>query len=147
MISVEGCDGVDNQTSDAPPCDEELCQIDELRERLAASLTHPCIAPIASYAGQWKLLRFLRGYHGNLDDAVQAYEAMVNWRATNNILEIREKLLELEESTGVMPYPYTLPEFKPLVDLIGKGLMLLHGFDKAGNTITSVNVGEWKVLW
>jgi len=103
------------------------------------------ITAVPFLKSQWKLLRFLRGWKNDVEEAFKAFEAMANWREENEILSIRQELLEIESREGNLPFPYDLSEFEPLVELIGKGLLQRHGFDKHGNVLTTVLVGEFQL--
>ena len=145
-IALEGTtSGQVLELNNSPASAVENVQIQELKELLGSCLSHPSIIGCPECVSDWKLLRFLRGYQHDSEKTAQAYAAMVKFRDDNSILGIRSELLELKDQTGQIPYPYTLPQFSPLVELIGDGLMHRHGFDRSGNIITSVLVGAWQV--
>lgn len=142
VLKLQGTGGADLFiTNSEPPNEQEKIQLQELEERLQREglFDQPCMR------SHWKLLRFLRGYKHDVNLAAEAFDRMATFREESDILSIRNELLEIEEKTGALPFPYDLPAFAPLVNLIGKGLLHRHGFDKQGNLLTTVLVGEWRV--
>ena len=43
--------------------------------------------------GERRLLRFIKGYNGNIEKAAEAYSKFLKWRRENNVDEIRNKIV------------------------------------------------------
>ena len=85
-----------------------------------------------------KFLRFLRGYDGDVEASAEAYTAMLKFRKDNNIDERRSDILKM----GLDVYPNRWPQYKPLWDIIAKGMRECYSFDKFGNLVTVTSIGD-----
>ncbi|GMI33775.1 hypothetical protein TeGR_g3651 [Tetraparma gracilis] len=128
----------------SPPTPSELTQLSELRSLLSPTLSLPHIASHPECTSDWKLLRFLRGYHGVVPDAAAAFGRMAEFRLEQGVAEISNRMKSVEAESGTLPWPYDTDEFKPLLDCMGGKDCLMRSentFDKNGNLVTSVAVG------
>jgi hypothetical protein len=111
---------------------------------LSPTLSLPHITSHPECTSDWKLLRFLRGYHGVVPDAAAAFERMAEFRLEQGVAEISDRMKSVEAESGTLPWPYDTDEFKPLLDCMGGKDCLMRSentFDKNGNLVTSVAVG------
>jgi len=144
-VQVDGIGSSPVPTNKSPPTADESTSISNLRSILATTLDLPHIKKYGSLTHDWFLLRFIRGYNQNVEEAAKAYIAMSSFRLENDVASLTDELLRIESETGVLPYPYELESFKELRECLGKdGLMLVGGGeDRNGNLITSVDVGSY----
>lgn len=143
-IKVDGIGAAPLSTNQGPPTPDEQQSITTLRTQLSAQLSLPHIAKYKSLTDDWFLLRFIRGYP-TLPEAAKQYAAMSDFRLNNDVASLTDLLLLEEKKTGVLPYPFALDTFKPLIDCVGIGGLMTCDMkeDKKGNLITSVNVGSY----
>lgn len=143
-MQVDGVSRVPTQTNQQLPSAEEQEKIIELKD--ATSEAREKIEGSNPEAvSDFKYLRFLRGYKGDVAKAAVAFHEMADWRIENDVGKVVAALKKTEEETGKLPFPYDMDIFLPLVDAFGTQESLMRYFpdntDKAGNLLTSVAVG------
>ena len=114
----------------------EQAAIDGLKTGIAA-MEVPKLAHGPELDDAQTLLRFVRGYHLNVKDAVKAFGDMLAWRKANNIDAMREDMYAAAaESTEELLWPHQLKKFEPLVACTGGGLMRRIGTSVNGMPAT-----------
>jgi len=144
VLQVEGVSNAPTKTNQQLASPEESAKIIELK-----AMTKEAAAKIESSnpeaVSDFKYLRFLRGYKGNVSKAAVAFQEMTDWRIENNVAEAVAALKKAEEEDGKLPFPYDMPMFQPLVEAFGTKESLMRFYpdnmDKGGNLLTSVAVG------
>ena len=126
---------------DAPASDAERAQIADMRAQLGTLLTKPPLSLQPENVSDFKLLRFLRGFARVTDDAVQAFREMAEYRAAHGTNDLRDKLMRLGGDSGGPVSPHLVPEYKPIVDLIARGIRHEYGLDRHGCLMTVTDIG------
>ncbi|GMH46627.1 hypothetical protein TrVE_jg3208 [Triparma verrucosa] len=140
FLQVEGVSsGSPPVTNQQLPSPAESLLLASLKLSTAASASLISSASPES-TSDFRYLRFLRGYDSDVQKASQAYEEMVQWHLENDVSAISTEL----RSHPILPFPYALPKFAPLVAALGSPSCLLRSFstfDSNLNLLTSVSVG------
>ena len=118
--------------------EEEIQKIGEMRERIGSDvLNNPPLSLQEENISDDKMIRFLRGYNNNVDEAVEAYNKMVAFRIENNIDENRQMVID-----NKYEYPNKYAKYKPIHDAIARGMRECYSFDKFGNLVTVTSIGD-----
>lgn len=73
-----------------------------------------------------------------MDTAAAAYREMVAFRTEHGLNELRDEL-----ATAGWPFPYDMARFRPITELIEKGLRYPeYSRDKFGNMVTVCDIGH-----
>ncbi|CEM03539.1 unnamed protein product [Vitrella brassicaformis CCMP3155] len=122
--------------------EEDIINVANMKHRLADVLSQ--LPEFPELKGDIRLLRFLRGYMNNLDDAESAYRAHIEWREQNGVDEIRQDVAARigcpEEVPGYQEVVKYLPLNQALRDEKGEYLR-----DKKGNLLAIDRYGEWDI--
>ena len=122
--------------NDSLPSSIELENIQTLRSLLGVLLTEGPLSLQPENTSDFKLLRFLRGYENSVEEAEAAYREMAKYREENGFNQLRQKLIERGKKD-----PNYWEEYKPVMDIISKGVRYEYGRDKANNVVTVTDIG------
>ena len=122
--------------NDSLPSEEELSNITSLKEELGTLLTEGALSQQPENVSDFKLLRFLRGYENSVEEAATAYREMAKYRDENDFNRLRQKLVD-----GNKEDPNLWSEYKPIRDILSKGMRYEYGFDLAQNVVTVTDIG------
>ena len=144
LLQVEGVSGasITNQQLASEDEKEKITELRACTSECTSKLKLNDLSPEAT--SDFKFLRFLRGYKGNVKEAAAAFSDMVEWRLENDVAGIITTLKKVEEDEGLLPFPYDMPLFQPLVEAFGTqdGVMRFNNTrDRSRNLLTSVAVG------
>jgi hypothetical protein len=121
--------------------EEEIQKIQEMRQRIGDDiLKNPPLSLQEENVSDDKMIRFLRGYNNNVDEAVEAFNKMVAFRRENDIDKNRQMIIDLKYA-----YPNTYEKYKPIHDVIARGMRECYSFDKFGNLVTVTSIGDLNI--
>lgn len=89
---------------------EEIKSLKEIRRRLAGEIA--ASPPYPEIIGDRRIIRFLRGRDGNVDEATKLYGEFLKWRKENTVDEVRDKILY-----GGINHPYKFPNGEEIIRL------------------------------
>jgi hypothetical protein len=121
--------------NDSLPSEEEKEKIILLRKELGTVMTEGSLSKQPENVSDFKLLRFLRGYENSVEEAAKAYREMAKYREENNFNHLRQQLVEDYRD------PNKWEKYRPIVQLISKGLRYEYGFDRKQNVVTVTDIG------
>ena len=123
----------DLQSLDCNPMSElKQKYINEMREKVAADIAKDTYPEYITC--DIELLRFLRGYLWNLDEAIEKYRSMLQWRTDNNV----NAYIEEVDKCGDDPMKVPLSDvFNPIMKSNYN-----HGVDKEGRVFDIRMMGQ-----
>lgn len=124
------------QFNDGPPTEEEAAKLITLRKNLHDLVATPPLKDQPENVSEFKMLRFLRGYAGDVAAAEKAYRNMADFRGKQGLDKLREKLLAKDCQS-----PHLLKEFAPIIDCVSRGVRHHYGMDTYGNLLTMTDIG------
>lgn len=110
MVSSESRDEILKWTAD------EAAALKIMKERLKSEIAS--VVPFPDIVGDRRLIRFLRGRQGNVEEAIKMYQDFIKWRKENDVDDIR-----FDITYSGYNHPYRFPNGKKIIDLcptIGK---------------------------
>lgn len=113
---------------------EEVDGLKEMRRRLQSEIDGS--PPYPDVIGDRRLIRFLRGRNGNVDEAIKLYGDFLNWRKENGVDEVRDKILY-----GGINHPFKFPMGEEIIRLAPQIVMAPNARDHLDQPITLETFG------
>ena len=112
----------------------EYDKLAEMKRRLSSEIA--ASPPYPDVIGERRMIRFLRGKDGNVDQATKLYGDFLKWRRENGVDEIRDKILN-----GGINHPFKFPMGEKIIELQPQIVMAPKAFDNQGQPITLETFG------
>ena len=112
----------------------EYDKLAEMKRRLSSEIE--ASPPYPDVIGERRMIRFLRGKDGNVDQATKLYGDFLKWRRENGVDEIRDKILY-----GGINHPFKFPMGEKIIELQPQIVMAPKAFDNQGQPITLETFG------
>ena len=122
--------------NDGPPSALEAAALVALRAALGDLCGAAPLKDQPENVSEFKLLRFLRGYAGDVAAAEAAYREMAAFRAAHGLDALRERLVANGGSA-----PHLWDEYQPIVACVSRGVRHQYGVDAYGNVLTMTDIG------
>ena len=100
----------------------------EVRHRLRDELAQQ--PPYIEVVGDRRILRFLRGFKHNIDNATESYGKFLRWRRQENVDAVRQRIVE-----GGLDHPSKFPRGERILEMIPHLVITPNAKDKNNNLI------------